>query len=379
MIKRVGVIGGGQLAWMMATEAPSLGLDLVIQTPSMEDPAGKKATELLLAKIDDAKATAQLAQLCDVITFENEFVDLRALQQLQQQGIVFRPSIESLMPLLDKYEQRCFLQKIALPTPTFSALGAGEKIPPNLGFPLVLKARRHGYDGQGTFILKSAEELATVREKLGNTPLIVEEFIPFERELAAIAARNAAGEVVIYPLVETQQKNQVCRVAIAPATVTEELKGQIQAIVHKLLAELQYIGVLGIELFLTPEGKILVNEIAPRTHNSGHYTLGACHTSQFAMQLQAVADLPLGSPAIKSDGAVMVNLLGFEDSTSDYRHKLEQIAAIPRSNIHWYGKAQARPGRKMGHVTVLFDVSAGGNVEAVGKGIAKQIEGIWYS
>jgi 5-(carboxyamino)imidazole ribonucleotide synthase len=179
--------------------------------------------------------------------------------------------------------------------------------------------------------------------------------------------------------VETQQKNQVCRVAIAPATVTEELKGQIQAIVHKLLAELQYIGVLGIELFLTPEGKILVNEIAPRTHNSGHYTLGACHTSQFAMQLQAVADLPLGSPAIKSDGAVMVNLLGFEDSTSDYRHKLEQIAAIPRSNIHWYGKAQARPGRKMGHVTVLFDVSAGGNVEAVGKGIAKQIEGIWYS
>lgn len=379
MSKRVGVIGGGQLAWMMATEAPSLDLQLVIQTPSIDDPASKEATELLLARIDDAQATAQLAQLCDVITFENEFVDLSALQQLQQEDTLFRPRIESLMPLLDKYEQRCFVQKIGLPVPSFLALDGKVGIPSSFQFPLVLKARRHGYDGQGTFIVNSLQALNTVRENMPHTALILEEFIHFERELAAIAARNQAGQVVIYPLVETQQKNQVCRVAIAPATVIPEVNSQVEHIVYKLLEELQYIGVLGIELFLTPDGRVLVNEIAPRTHNSGHYTLDACHTSQFAMQLQAVADLPLGSPALKSDGAVMVNLLGFEYSDSDYQDKLNQIASIPRSNVHWYGKNQARPGRKMGHVTVLFDVQSGAKIEEVGTAIAQQIEAIWYN
>jgi 5-(carboxyamino)imidazole ribonucleotide synthase len=378
MVKRVGVIGGGQLAWMMAREATSLALELVVQTPSINDPATKKASKAILARIDDAHATAELARRCDVITFENEFVDLLALQQLQQQGIVFRPSIDSLIPLLDKYEQRCFLQNIGLPVPRFFALDGTGEIPSNFQFPLVLKARRHGYDGQGTFVLKSLEELSKIREELKNTALMLEEFIPFERELAAIAARNAAGEVVIYPLVETQQKDQVCRVAIAPATVTEQVKLQIEAITHRLLKELQYIGVLGIELFLTPGGKVLLNEVAPRTHNSGHYTLDACHTSQFAMQLQAVADLPLGSSALKSDGAVMVNLLGFEYSDSDFQEKLKEIASIPLSNVHWYGKAESRPGRKMGHVTVLFDLQEGESSERIGNAIAKQIEAIWY-
>lgn len=373
-MKRVGVIGGGQLAWMMADAATKLGLELIIQTPSQTDPAVAIATQTIFGAIDDADSTADLAAVCDVITFENEFVNLESLSKLAAQGVCFRPSLAALKPLLDKYDQRCYLRDRQLPVPKFFALEAGFSL--QTADPIVLKTRRHGYDGQGTFILKTAEELAAILKTLPNQPLLGEEFIPFERELAVMAARSVTGEIVVYPVVETQQANQVCHRVIAPADLPTATVMEVETIAHTLLESLQVVGIFGIELFLTREGKILVNEVAPRTHNSGHYTIDACTTSQFEQQLRAVCGLPLGSPALTCDGAVMINLLGYEHSESDYSDKRQQLAEIPGAVVHWYGKTESRLGRKLGHVTVLLENPANLRQRAIA--IGHTIESVWY-
>ncbi|MDQ2096894.1 MAG: 5-(carboxyamino)imidazole ribonucleotide synthase [Tychonema bourrellyi B0820] len=374
-IQRVGVVGGGQLAWMMGAAASRLGMELVVQTPNLTDPATAIAADTILAAIDDVNATAELATRCDVITFENEFVDLDGLRTLEEQGVLFQPSLSSLDPLLDKYIQRCYLQDLGLPTPRFWEWDGSQDLP--LDFPLVIKVRRHGYDGQGTFVVKDAASFESICVKLQGVALLVEEFVPFDRELAAIAARSANGEIAIYPIVETQQQNQVCRLVIAPADISLEVKAEAEAIARTLLNSLQAVGVFGIELFLTSDNQLLVNEIAPRTHNSGHFTIDACKTSQFEQHLRAVCQLPLGNCDLNSAGAVMVNLLGYESAESDYLEKRKQLAQIPGSFVHWYGKKESRPGRKLGHVTVLLDREAVDQGRSQVLAIAQTIESIW--
>ncbi|MEG3859310.1 5-(carboxyamino)imidazole ribonucleotide synthase [Microcoleus sp. herbarium12] len=424
--KRVGVVGGGQLAGMMGDAARALGIELVVQTPHATDPAVSVAAGAVLAAVDDVLATAHLADGCDVVTFENEFVDLDGLRILEQQGVLFLPSLSSLSPLLDKYVQRCYLQDLDLPTPRFWApedlaqlhldslpespgrqirsQGVGDApcsgevaidnpaisvsdsrhIEQNSDsgprdFPFVVKVRRHGYDGQGTFIVKDRESLESISATLKGQSLLVEEFVPFDRELAVIAARSATGEIAIYPIVETQQQNQVCRLAIAPADVSLDVKSEAEAIARTLLNSLEAVGVFGIELFLTADNKLLVNEIAPRTHNSGHFTIDACETSQFEQHLRAVCQRPLGNCDLKCAGAVMVNLLGYESAESDYLEKRKQLAQISGAFVHWYGKKVSRPGRKLGHVTVLFDGDLGENEGKSASAIAQTVESIWYS
>ncbi|MEH1790742.1 5-(carboxyamino)imidazole ribonucleotide synthase [Nostoc sp.] len=386
-MKRVGVIGGGQLAWMMADAAQKLGVELVVQTPSVHDPAVSIAEEIVFAPVDDASATEILAKKCDVITFENEFVNLQALSFLAQQGVCFRPRLEALAPLLDKYHQRCYLRDLGLPVPQFFALDEVENIKSKieyLDFPVVLKSRRHGYDGQGTFII---QDFVTLEQKLSDESttktlnqslFLLEEFVPFERELAIIVARSVEGEIVTYPVVETQQEQQVCRRVIAPAEITPNQVAEIEAIAHTLLNSLEVVGIFGIELFIRVDGKILVNEIAPRTHNSGHFSLDACETSQFEQHLRAVCGLPLGNPALQCAGAVMVNLLGYENSRGDYQSQRQQITEIPHAHLHWYGKTESRPGRKLGHVTVLLDNQNQESATAYANNIAHTIESIWY-
>ena len=374
-VKRVGVIGGGQLAWMMAGAARKLGIELLVQTPRESDPAAKIASQVILAPVDDAQATEKLATLCDVITFENEFINLEALQKLEHRGVYFHPSLTALAPLLDKYHQRNFLQNLGLPVPRFQEVESTTRNSP-WGFPAVVKARRHGYDGRGTFIVQNREELIATGQNRETSNLMLEEFIPFERELAVMAARGIDGEVVIYPIVETQQEEQVCRRVIAPIEIDTKIEKQIREIANSILRELEVIGIFGIELFLTPEGKVFVNEIAPRTHNSGHYTLDACKISQFEMHLRAVAGLPLKEPEMVSGSAVMINLLGYEDSRQDYLEKRQKIAAIPQAHLHWYGKSESRPGRKLGHVTVLLDAKTKAQ-EQLSCTIEK-VESIWY-
>jgi 5-(carboxyamino)imidazole ribonucleotide synthase len=386
-VTRIGVIGGGQLAWMLLEAAAPLHLELAVQTPSSSDPAianaiqSGQAVKAVLASVNDSGATAQLAQTCDVITFENEFVDLPALQQLVASGVCFRPGLSVLSPLLDKYEQRSFLQSLELPVPTFHAITPSSS-PTDLGlaFPWVIKARRHGYDGQGTFIIKTAEELQQFWQRFQdgeaalNDRFMVEAFVPFTQELAILAACSVEGDIALCPIVETYQPEQVCRWAIAPAQIPAECVAEIEGIARRLLAGLDVVGILGVELFLTAQGQILINEIAPRTHNSGHLTIEACQTSQFEQQLRAVSGLSLGEAKLTCPGAVMVNLLGFESARSDYEVQREQLAKVTNAHVHWYGKAESRPGRKLGHVTVLLEQADRDAAIAV----VQQIEGIWY-
>lgn len=380
-MKRVGVIGGGQLAWMMADAAKTLGLELVIQTPQATDPAVAIATQTILAPVDDVHATGELANQCDVITFENEFVDLDGLSQLAQQGVRFYPQLDALAPLLDKYHQRCYLQSLGIPVPAFRELSEQSDVAAlsELGFPVVLKARRHGYDGQGTYIIHSLAELEALLPTLERRALMLEAFVPFERELAIMVARSLDGTIVTYPLVETQQEQQVCRRVLVTGEFAPQVAQQAEAIAHTLMTKLQVVGIFGIELFLTAEGTVLVNEIAPRTHNSGHFSLDACITSQFEQQLRAVCGLPLASPELTCAGAVMVNLLGYESSQHDpYLAKRQQLAQIPSTHVYWYGKTASRPGRKLGHVTTLLDGKTEDERRSQALEVIRAIESIWY-
>ena len=377
-VKSVGVIGGGQLAWMMAAGAKELGIALHVQTPNANDPACAIAAKTHLGAVDDAAITAQMAAECDVITFENEFIDLPALKELERKGVVFYPQLDSLAPLLDKYEQREYCNSLGLPSLAFATLEDETDLSKlkeevdRIGLPIVLKTRRHGYDGQGTFVLHTLAAIEQAWQKLAYQPILLEAFVEFEKELAVMVARSHAGEVVVYPVVETVQIEQICRRVIAPANVSAEVEERVRAIATKLMDSLEVIGIFGIELFLTKENTVVINEIAPRTHNSGHYTLDACVTSQFEQQLRAAGRYPLGSAALKVPSAVMVNLLGTENSNSDYAEKREALAQIPNACVYWYGKKQSRVGRKMGHVTVLVQDSAA--IDSV----IEQIERIWY-
>jgi 5-(carboxyamino)imidazole ribonucleotide synthase len=380
-MKRIGVIGGGQLAWMMASAAQALGIELVVQTPHASDVAVSLAAAAVFAQIDDVAATAVLAAKCDVITFENEFVDLDGLGKLAATGAAsFLPPLSALAPLLDKYSQRCYLQELGLPVPQFALLEQAV-LPPWFAFPVVVKARRNGYDGQGTFIIKSQAALESLCDRYPDTPFLVEEFVKFDRELAVIAARGVTGEIVTYPILETQQEDQVCRRVLTISDLPTETIDLCNSIATKLMTSLDAVGVFGIELFATPDGRISVNEIAPRTHNSGHLTIEACATSQFSQLIRAVSGLPLGSTALTCASAAMVNLLGYEDTHGDYLTKRQQIAALPNTYVHWYGK-QSRVGRKLGHVTILVGTDTNNERQddrSPAAALAQQVEAMWYA
>ncbi len=381
-MKRIGVIGGGQLAWMMASAAQKLGIELVIQTPHATDVAVSLAAETVFADVADVAATAILATKCDIITFENEFVDLAGLGKLATtENVCFLPSLAALAPLLDKYTQRCYLRDLGLPIPRFDLLAQPE-LPAGFSFPVVIKARRNGYDGQGTFMIKDQSALASLYARYPDTPFLLEEFVDFDRELAVIAARSVHGEIVIYPILETQQEDQVCRRVFTLNNLADAIIVTCRSIASKLLTSLDAIGVFGIELFVTHEGRVLVNEIAPRTHNSGHLTIEACATSQFSQLIRAVAGLPLGSPELTCGGAVMVNLLGYEDAQGDYLVKRQQILSLPNTYVHWYGKPSSI-GRKLGHVTILIGTDPRPHPEPQAyrqqaAALAQQVETIWY-
>jgi 5-(carboxyamino)imidazole ribonucleotide synthase len=388
--QQIGVIGGGQLAWMMAIAAKDLGLNLAVQAASPDESAVPVADRVIYGKVADATATAQLAESCQVITFENEFVDLVALQELlDHQGdhqLLFLPKLETLAISVDKLNQRQHFHDHHIPTPEFYSVETETELlasAQKLGYPLVLKARRHGYDGKGTWVIANELELRSAWESMHKAPAITEKFIPFESELAVIAARSESGEISIYPVVETLQTNQVCRRTVAPARIEQSICEQVETIATQIVTTLNAIGVFGIEFFLTATGEISVNEIAPRTHNSGHYTIEGCHTSQFEQLLRVVSGMNLGDVAMVAPVAVMVNLLGYEKATwtsseksienSRYAEKLKAIANFPNTHIHWYSKTSSSVGRKLGHVTILAES------HALAIDLSDRIESIWYN
>ena len=377
--QQIGVIGGGQLAWMMAIAAKQIDLSLTVQAASPQESAVKVADRVIYGEVADAIATAQLAEYCQVITFENEFVDLVALQKLSDRGVLFLPRLETLTICVDKLSQRQHFRDRGLPTPEFYKVDGESELlaaQDHLGYPFVLKTRRHGYDGKGTWVIANEMEMRSAWQNMHKVPAIAEAFIPFERELAVIAGRSASGEIVIYPVVETLQVDQVCRRTIAPARIDRTVTQKVEAIAKQIVTSLDAIGIFGIELFLTASGDISINEIAPRTHNSGHYTIEGCQTSQFEQLLRVVSGLKLGDVSMMAPVAVMVNLLGFESASPENSNYLEQrqaIANFPNTHIHWYDKTSSSVGRKLGHVTILaatYDIAID---------ISDRIESIWYS
>ncbi|MEM1370203.1 MAG: 5-(carboxyamino)imidazole ribonucleotide synthase [Cyanobacteria bacterium P01_H01_bin.15] len=371
MVKRIGVIGGGQLAQMLVQAAAEMPeVELIVQAANANESAAMVTDNLIFGDINNLEVTKQLVQQSDVVTFENEFVDLDALQSLADARACFYPRLDSLRPLLDKYDQRQYFANLGLPVPQF-AIAKNESS--TYGFPVVLKARRHGYDGQGTHIVKTEEALADLIRSAPPETFLIEEYIPFERELAVMAARSVSGEVAIFPVVETVQVDEVCRHVFAPAEIRSVVAETVSETATTLLNALDMVGIIGIEFFLTSDGQVLINEIAPRTHNSGHYTIDACNVSQFEMHLRAISDLPLPTPVLKSQGAVMVNLLGYESAIADYQAQRDQLAKLG-AQVTWYGKAEARPGRKLGHATTLMNTAS----RSVCVNSAQIIENHWY-
>ena len=376
LMPSIGVVGGGQLAWMLAAAAQQLHVHLHVQTPGAHDPATSLATSVVQADLDDIAATRELARRCSAITFENEWVDLPALAPLSFDGISFLPSLEALSPLVSKRSQRELLQQLGLPAPRWCDLPSDGVLPDGFSYPLMAKASTGGYDGKGTAVLQGPEDLQALLARIPASDWILEELVSFELELSQLACRDRAGNLQCYPLVQTHQHQQVCDWVLAPASVPHAVQAYARNIAASLLTAINYVGVLSIEFFYGPGG-LQVNEIAPRTHNSGHFTIEAAHTSQFAQQVRIVAGLPMGPVELQVPGALMVNLLGFESSDADYQSQRDALAALPQATVHWYGKQGSSPGRKLGHVTLLLEGTTPQERDDQAQQLLEQVRLIW--
>ncbi|MCH1545862.1 MAG: 5-(carboxyamino)imidazole ribonucleotide synthase [Synechococcus sp. MOX_bin32] len=355
----IGVVGGGQLARMLVQAAAQRDVPIAVQTSDPADPAAGLASRLVAADPRDVAGTRELVVGCDGITFENEWVNIDALLPLEQQGVRFQPSLAALSPLVDKLSQRQLLDDLAIPSPPWCPLSlispAQPALPQGWTFPVMAKASRGGYDGKGTVVLRDIDGLAQLLRAVPADDWLLESWVDYELELALVVSRDQRGRIRHFPLVQTHQHQQVCDWVLAPAPVDPSVAALAYNVAASLMTKLGYVGVLALEFFYGPAG-LQVNEIAPRTHNSGHFSIEACTSSQFDQQLCIAAGLPVPDPELKSRGALMVNLLGLDpERHPPLDQRLEALEAMPGLHLHWYGKSPETPGRKLGHVTLLLE------------------------
>ena len=355
----IGVVGGGQLARMLVQAAAQRDVPIAVQTSDPADPAAGLASRLVAADPRDVAGTRELVVGCDGITFENEWVNIDALLPLEQQGVRFQPSLAALSPLVDKLSQRQLLDDLAIPSPPWCPLSlispAQPALPQGWTFPVMAKASRGGYDGKGTVVLRDIDGLAQLLRAVPADDWLLESWVDYELELALVVSRDQRGRIRHFPLVQTHQHQQVCDWVLAPAPVDPSVAALAYNVAASLMTKLGYVGVLALEFFYGPAG-LQVNEIAPRTHNSGHFSIEACTSSQFDQQLCIAAGLPVPDPELKSRGALMVNLLGLDpERHPPLDQRLESLKAMPGLHLHWYGKSPETPGRKLGHVTLLLE------------------------
>ena len=355
----IGVVGGGQLARMLVQAAAQRDVPIAVQTSDAADPAAGLASRLVAADPRDVAGTRELVVGCDGITFENEWVNIDALLPLEQQGVRFQPSLAALSPLVDKLSQRQLLDDLAIPSPPWCPLSlispAQPALPQGWTFPVMAKASRGGYDGKGTVVLRDIDGLAQLLRAVPADDWLLESWVDYELELALVVSRDQRGRIRHFPLVQTHQHQQVCDWVLAPAPVDPSVAALAYNVAASLMTKLGYVGVLALEFFYGPAG-LQVNEIAPRTHNSGHFSIEACTSSQFDQQLCIAAGLPVPDPELKSRGALMVNLLGLDpERHPPLDQRLETLEALPGLHLHWYGKSPETPGRKLGHVTLLLE------------------------
>jgi 5-(carboxyamino)imidazole ribonucleotide synthase len=344
----IGIIGGGQLGRMLAMAAARLGYRTVVLEPQADCPAAQVANRQITAAYDDRAALDDLARSCAVITYEFENVPVTAANALAA-GVPVHPPARALDVAQDRVSEKTFLNGIGIATADFRPVDNDDELTAALkafGGSGVLKTRRMGYDGKGQRVFRNMEAggFAGTCEAMGNVPLILESLVPFEREISVIAARGQDGTVAAYDPAENIHRNGILHTSTLPAAIKPETADAARAAAAKIVSALDYVGVIGVEFFVLADGSLLANEIAPRVHNSGHWTEAACTISQFEQHIRAVAGLPLGDPRRHLD-CVMENLIG------DDVLRVPALLAEPDLMLHLYGKAEARPGRKMGHFT----------------------------
>lgn len=351
----VGFIGAGQLARMSAAPAIALDLRLAVLANGLDDGAAQVIPDVLIGDPDDAAAVEALAARCDVVTFDHELVDADLLERLERAGFAMRPSSSVMRLSQSKRMQRERFRALGLPAPHFLIVVDRSHVADFVsrhGLPLIVKADRGGYDGRGVWTVEDLPALDSVLDELADRDItpILEERVSLERELAMQIARNPSGEMRTYPLVETAQVDGMLRELIAPAPDAERLQDEARRIVETIAADCGVVGLLAVEFFQS-DGKLLINEIATRPHNSGHFSIEGAMTSQFEQHLRAVLDLPLGSTSLTAPWAVTENIVGSPEGELS-RTQIEQAMALEGVHLHLYGK-EARPGRKIGHLTVL--------------------------
>lgn len=343
-MKTIGILGGGQLGYMLALAGYPLGLHFKFLDPSPEAPVGRIAHRVT-AQFDDKKALEKMAAGIELVTYEFENVPVDSARFLEKLLPVLPPPV-ALEVAQDRLSEKQMFQRLGIATTEYAAPKVGEdpaQALKSIGYPAVIKTRRMGYDGKGQWKVENPEEFAAVRAELPKVPLIVERFVKFRRELSVLAVRSRTGEIAIYPLVENHHREGILRLSLAPAQrVADSIKDAAEEAARKVLEALEYVGVLAIEFFEC-DGKLLANEMAPRVHNSGHWTIEGAVTSQFENHLRAVMGWPLGSTAANGHSA-MINLIGEAPEAT-------AVLGVADGHLHLYGKT-ARPGRKLGHFTV---------------------------
>lgn len=353
---KLGILGGGQLGKMMLYETRKFDIHTKVLEASNEAPCKISCNEFVLGDLMDFNAVYNFGKQVDVLTIEIENVNLDALEKLEDEGLKVYPPTKALRIIQNKAKQKLFYIDHDIPTAEFSRFAYASEIEDSienggLEFPFVWKAAQFGYDGQGVKVVRSMEDV----KNLPPGECIAEEMIPFKNELAVIVVRSPSGQVVTYPVVEMEfhpEANQV-EYVICPARIEDKVAKKAQEIALKVSEKIQHIGILAVEMFQTKDDEILVNEVAPRPHNSGHYSIEASYTNQFEQHIRAILDLPLGKTDSKVAG-IMVNLVGAEGHTGDVTYQnIEQIMAMEGVTPHIYGKKQTRPFRKMGHVTIV--------------------------
>lgn len=345
----IGILGGGQLGRMIAQAAASLGYRAHIYAPENDPPAAQVASKTTSAAYEDRDALARFAADCDVVTYEFENIPVEPVSFLAEL-LPVRPNPRVLRITQDRLNEKDFLARIGVPTTRYRGVSAFDRmaeVVAEVGRPSVLKSSRMGYDGKGQAKILEDSDLATAWRQMGASVGIVEKFVDFAYESSVIVARGLDGSMSCYVPVQNRHENHILAETIVPAPLPADGAAKAQDLARKIAEAIDLIGILCVELFVTADGGLLVNELAPRPHNSGHWTLDACVTSQFEQLVRAICGLPLGSTERLTD-CVMQNLIG------DQVHQWREILADPRAKLHLYGKAEARPGRKMGHVTRLL-------------------------
>ncbi|KAG5232660.1 Phosphoribosylaminoimidazole carboxylase family protein [Salix suchowensis] len=362
---------------MLCQAASEMAIKVMVLDPIVNCPASSIAYDHMVGSFDDSETVHEFAKRCAVLTVEIEHVDVATMEKLEQQGVDCQPKASTIRIIQDKYLQKVHFSRHGIPLPDFmqiDGLEGAKRAGDLFVYPLMLKSRRLAYDGRGNAVAKNEEELTSAVNALGGFArgLYVEKWTPFVKKLAVIVGRGRDNSISCYPVVETIHKENICHVVKAPAHVTWKIRELAIDIAHKAVSSLEGAGVFAVELFLTKDGQVLLNEVAPRPHNSGHHTIESCYTSQFEQHLRAVLGLPLGDPSMKTPAAIMYNLLG-EDEGEPGFHLAHQLIGralnIQGTAVHWYDKPEMRKQRKMGHITIVG--SSVGIVEAQLKSMLK--------